>query len=47
LLLSGGREVVWGDVEDATGKQAALTALLRTPARVYDVSTPSVAVTRG
>jgi cell division protein FtsQ len=45
--LSDGRTVIWGSAGDATTKAAVLRTLLRHSARVYDVSTPSVAVTRG
>jgi len=45
--LSDGRTIVWGSPADSGTKAAVLRALLRRPARVYDVSTPSVAVTRG
>ena len=46
IHLKDGRTVVWGSPEDATTKAAVLRVLLRKSARVYDVSTPSVAVTR-
>jgi len=46
LFLSGGRTVLWGGGADSAAKAAALTALLRKPAGVYDVSTPSVVTTR-
>lgn len=44
--LRDGRTIVWGAPVDASTKVAVLRTLLRHPARVYDVSTPSVAVTR-
>lgn len=47
LHLSAGRVVVWGSADDMAAKISALTALLGQRARIYDVSTPSVAVTRG
>ena len=47
LHLSAGRAVVWGSADDMAAKMSALTALLGQRARIYDVSTPSVAVTRG
>ena len=47
LHLTGGRVVVWGSADQAAAKLTALTALLAQRAHVYDVSTPTVAVTRG
>ncbi len=47
LRLADGRTVVWGSASDGATKAAVLRTLMRRPARVYDVSTPSVAVTRG
>lgn len=44
--LARGATVVWGSPAYGREKLGALAALLRTPASVYDVSTPSVAVTR-
>jgi len=44
--LARGATVVWGSPVQGADKLGALAALLRTPASVYDVSTPSVAVTR-
>jgi hypothetical protein len=38
---------VWGSADQMRAKLAALTALLSQHARVYDVSTPTIAVTRG
>jgi cell division protein FtsQ len=46
FTLVRGATVVWGSAADSGEKLGALAALLRTPASVYDVSTPSVAVTR-
>ena len=42
----GKRSVVWGSGEDSGRKVAILTALLRTPAKVIDVSAPDTPVTR-
>jgi cell division protein FtsQ len=42
----GGRTVVWGGGEDSARKVAILTALLRTKAKVIDVSAPDTPVTR-
>ena len=47
VRLSDGRTVIWGSAEQATTKAAVLRTLMRRSAQVYDVSTPSVAVTRG
>ena len=47
LRLTDGRTVVWGSAADGATKAAVLRTLMRRTARVYDVSTPSVAVTRG
>jgi cell division protein FtsQ len=46
LVLHGGRTVVWGSAADSRTKVAVLHALLHRHARVYDVSTPDVVVTR-
>ena len=46
IHLRDGRTVVWGSPADSATKAAVLRVLLRRTARVYDVSTPSVAVTR-
>lgn len=46
LVLRDGRRVVWGGTSDAAAKAAALTALLRLPGRVYDVSSPTVVTRR-
>ncbi len=42
----GKRSVVWGSGEDSERKVAILTALLKTPAKVIDVSAPDTPVTR-
>ncbi len=42
----GPRTVVWGSGEDSARKVAILTALLRTSAKVLDVSAPNTPVTR-
>jgi len=47
LQLTASRLVVWGSADQMKAKLAALTALLTQRARVYDVSTPSIAVTQG
>jgi cell division protein FtsQ len=47
LHLANGRSVVWGSAAQGATKAAVLRTLLRRSAQVYDVSTPSVAVTRG
>jgi cell division protein FtsQ len=47
VRLADGRRVIWGSTEDAAAKAAVLRTLMRHSARVYDVSTPTVAVTRG
>jgi cell division protein FtsQ len=44
--LLDGRTVVWGAPGDTATKAAAVTALLRMPGEVYDVSAPGVAVRR-
>ena len=47
LRLADGRTVVWGSAADGATKAAVLRTLMRRHAQVYDVSTPTVAVTRG
>lgn len=47
LQLRGGRMVVWGSAAGSARKAVVLAAMLRRPARVYDVSTPDIVVTRG
>ena len=44
--LARGSTVVWGSAADGPDKLAVLAALMHKPASIYDVSTPSVAVTR-
>lgn len=44
LLLRDGRKVVWGPPGRAGDKAAAVTALLRLPGTVYDVTSPDVVV---
>lgn len=46
LDLRSGAEVVWGSPGDTAAKVTALAGLARQRARVYDVSTPAVPVTR-
>jgi cell division protein FtsQ len=45
LILRGGASVVWGGTAREAAKAAEVAILLRTDARVYDVSDPSTAVT--
>ena len=45
--LTDGRTVIWGSTADGRTKAAVLRTLMRRSAQVYDVSTPTVAVTRG
>lgn len=47
VRLAGGVVVVWGDTGRAAQKGRELAALMRTHARLYDVSAPGTAVTRG
>ncbi len=47
VRLSDGRTIIWGSAGDAATKAAVLRTLMHRSARVYDVSTPTVAVTRG
>jgi cell division protein FtsQ len=47
VRLNDGRTVIWGSAADGTTKAAVLRTLMRRHAQVYDVSTPTVAVTRG
>lgn len=47
VKLTDGTTVIWGSAADAATKAAVLRTLMRRSAQVYDVSTPSVAVTRG
>lgn len=46
FVLVDERTVVWGAPGDTAVKTAAVTALLRMPGEVYDVSAPGVAVRR-
>jgi cell division protein FtsQ len=46
LTLSGGRTVLWGSADDEARKAEVLAILLRTKAKVYDVSAPDMPVTR-
>jgi cell division protein FtsQ len=41
LILKDGREVVWGSADDSATKAEVLADLLKTPAKVYDVSVPT------
>jgi len=41
LVLKDGRVVIWGSSADSETKAEVLEELLKTPARVYDVSVPS------
>jgi len=43
--LTRGSTVVWGSATDSSDKLSVLAALMHSAATVYDVSTPSVAVT--
>jgi cell division septal protein FtsQ len=47
VRLADGSTVVWGSASNGATKAAVLRTLMRRQAQVYDVSTPSVAVTRG
>jgi cell division protein FtsQ len=47
LSLRGGDDVVWGSAQDSAHKARVLTALLRRPATVYDVSVPGLPTTTG
>ncbi len=46
VTLDDGVRVVWGSPEDGGRKAAVLTALMRTPAKVYDVTSPDAPTTR-
>jgi cell division protein FtsQ len=46
LVLSGGRQVIWGGVGDTELKAQAAAALLRMPGRIFDVSRPAVVTRR-
>ena len=45
FTLRGGARVVWGDAQSSPRKAQVLDALLKYPARVYDVSAPDVPTT--
>ena len=47
LTLRTGRTVVWGSVARSARKAVVLAALLKYPAKVYDVSAPDAPTTRG
>jgi cell division protein FtsQ len=47
VRLTGGTVIVWGDTGSARRKARELTILLRTHAKLYDVSGPGTAVTKG
>jgi len=47
LIFQDGTRVVWGGPERSPFKAEVLAALMRHPARVYDVSVPDAPVTRG
>lgn len=46
LVLSGGRQVVWGGPEDTALKAKVTLALLKLPGRTFDVSRPTVVTRR-
>lgn len=46
LLLRGGRQVLWGGDEDGAAKASAVTALLKMPGTILDVSAPGVVTRR-
>jgi len=47
LQLANGVVIVWGDSSRAAEKARELALLMRTHARLYDVSAPGTAVTQG
>jgi cell division protein FtsQ len=47
LQLANGAVIVWGDTSRSAEKAKELTLLMRTHARLYDVSAPGTAVTQG
>jgi len=47
LQLANGAVIVWGDASRSAEKARELALLMRTHARLYDVSAPGTAVTRG
>ncbi len=46
LVLSGGRQVIWGSPEQTERKAEVTLALLKLPGRTFDVSRPSVVTRR-
>jgi cell division protein FtsQ len=46
LVLKDNRVVIWGDASKPSQKAAAVTALLKLPGKVYDVSSPEVVTRR-
>jgi cell division protein FtsQ len=47
LQLANGAVIVWGDASRSAEKAKELALLMRTHARLYDVSAPGTAVTQG
>jgi hypothetical protein len=47
LQLANGVVIVWGDTSGSAEKARELALLMRTHARLYDVSAPGTAVTQG
>jgi cell division protein FtsQ len=47
VRLADGTTIVWGDTSRASQKAAELAVLMRRHARLYDVSAPGTAVTKG
>jgi cell division protein FtsQ len=47
VKLAGGTQIVWGDTSRAGQKATELSVLMRRHARLYDVSAPGTAVTKG
>ena len=47
MLMRNGDQAVWGSADDSRRKARVLTALLRHPAAVYDVSVPELPTTTG
>jgi cell division protein FtsQ len=47
LQLTNGAVIVWGDASRSAEKAKELALLMRTHARLYDVSAPGTAVTQG
>lgn len=46
MLMTSGRKVIWGDVNQSSEKSAVLKVLRRMAGSTYDVSTPQVPVIR-